>query len=109
MSENVNETLGIKESEEEKTTTAKVMKEEYGAENTLKFFANCVLVIGIISAFICFIMAFSTRNYYGNPEFNFMGIVYAIACLVPSLLTWSVMRVFANISTTLKKINEKLK
>ena len=54
-------------------------------------------------------MAFSTRNYYGRPEFNFMGIVYAIVCLIPSLLTWSVMRVFANISTTLKKINEKLK
>ena len=109
MSENINEVLGIKESDEKKSTTTKVINEEYGAEDTLKFFANCVLLIGIISAFICFIMAFSTRNYYGNPEFNFMGIVYAIACLIPSLLTWSVMRVFANISTTLKKINEKLK
>ncbi len=109
MNENVNEVLGIEESEEKKTTTVKVETEDYSAENTLKFYANCVLLIGVISAFICFIMAFSSRNYYGNPEFNFMGIVYAIACLIPSLLTWSVMRVFANISTTLKKINEKLK
>ena len=109
MSENVNEALGIKESEEKKTPTRKVEKEDYGAEDTLKFFANFSLVIGIISAFICFIFAFSSRNYYGDPEFNFMGVVYGIACLIPALLTWSVMRVFANISTTLKKINEKLK
>lgn len=109
MSENINEALRIKESEEQKTTTAKVEKEDYGAENTLNFFANCALIIGVVSTIICFCMAFSAKNYYGEPEFNIMGIVYAIACLIPTLLTWSVLKVFANISTTLKKINEKLK
>lgn len=109
MEENVNEVLGIKESEDKKAYTEKSENIESGAENTLNSFAVLVLIFGIISSIICLISAFSGRDYYGRPEFNIMGVVYAILSLIPSLLTWSLMRVFVNISLTLKEINKKIK
>lgn len=109
MEENVKETLGLKESEEKKTYKEEPKEIDSSAENTLNSFAVLVLIFGIISSIICLIIAFSGRDYYGRPEFNIMGIVYAVLSLVPSLLTWSVMRVFVNISLTLKEINKKLK
>lgn len=100
MEENVNEVLDINT---ETNTEGKIFTEEdNSAENTLKLYATIVLVIGIIASVIFFFMIFLPI------EFSYMGIFGAISVLIPTILTWSVIKVFVNISLTLKEINKKI-
>lgn len=77
------------------------------AENTLSIIADIVLVLGIIGTVVClFTIVFVGRH---NDEFNPVGFGITLSGLLSVLISWSVMKVLANISLTLKGINKKLK
>lgn len=114
MEENVNELLGIKE--ETQVTTEAPKEESYNndAENTLTVIANIVLVCGIIASLICLFTIVWVRNptYPYSKEYymlNPSGCATTIMILISSLISWSFMKVLANISLTLKDIHKKMK
>lgn len=118
MEENVNEVLGIKE---ESQVTPEVQKEDSqntdssnnSAENTLTVIANVVLVCGILASVICLFTIVWVRNpaytYIDKYMFNPSGFATTIMIVMSSLISWSFMKVLANISLTLKDINKKMK
>lgn len=118
MEENVNEALGITQENpqsqaEKEQTQEKVI--DNSAENTLSTIANIILVLGIISTLICaFTICFVTAlkpgySYVTETTFNPVGFATTIAILLSSLASWSIMKVIANISLTLKEMNHKIK
>lgn len=72
-----------------------------GAEKTLNTFNTTVLVICLIAAFISLVGAFLDEDWL------LAGIGAALA--VVSILTWSVIKVYINISNNLHEINGKMK
>ena len=120
MKEDVNELTGAESKElsleEEAMMAAPVeptaeKKDENKAEKLLSEMADIILVVGIIGTFIClFTLCFVDKSAYSSEkEFNPSGFVTTVMVLLSSLISWSVMRVLANISLTLKDINAKLK
>ena len=99
MEENINQVSGV----EQKTATpqpeVKAQPIDNSAENTLTTIAKIVLVCGIIVTVICLFYSFV------NP----VGFIITIIVLLSSLINWSLMKVLANISITLKEINQKTK
>lgn len=81
--------------------------ESSAAEKTLCKVANIQLWIGLIVAFICFIIVFTDegqRNeYVGVP-----CLIGTFAISITSVAVWALLRVIANISTTLKEIRDKI-
>ncbi len=83
------------------------------AESTIKTVATIILIFGIISSILCFFtLSFQKlpREHYSFTEdtvFNPSGLVIAITVLLTSIATWAIMKVLANISITLKKIDSK--
>lgn len=91
---------------EEKKDEATVKKNR-GAEDTLSIIADIVLVLGIIGTVVSlFTLALEGENH---NEFNPMGFAITFSALLSTLISWSVMKVLANISLTLKGINRKIK
>lgn len=112
MEENVNELLGIKEETQVTTEAPKEESSNNDAENTLTVIANVVLVCGIIASLICLFTIVWVRNpayTYHEYMFNPSGCATTIMILISSLISWSFMKVLANISLTLKDINKKMK
>ena len=118
MEENVNEVLGIN-TETSNINDNKGLPQEKAidnsAENTLSTIANIILVLGIISTLICaFTICFVTTlkpgySYVTETTFNPVGFATTIAILLSSLASWSIMKVIANISLTIKEMNKKIK
>lgn len=111
MEENVNEVLGVAENSAPET---KVQEVDNSAENTLIFIAKLVLFCGIVASFICLItLTFidTSGPYSSIPriEFNPTGFATTITILLSSLISWSLLKVLANISLTLKDIRNKMK
>lgn len=79
-----------------------VENETYGAENTLNTMATIILVIGLLSAFVLIFLIFGGVL----PPIAFL---YDIILVLTVLASWAILRCFANISVTLKKINAKIK
>ena len=77
-------------------------KNDTSAERVLTAVATIVLICGIIATIIGLIAFFDNVH---NPES--LGI--SIAFLIGTLISWSVMKVIANISINLKEINKKIK
>lgn len=69
------------------------------AENSLLFISVCFLIIGIIAGIFLFV-AWLMESY--------IFIVSAISVIIGSVTTWAALKVFANISKTLKEINHRL-
>ena len=100
----------VKEAQEA-TTTPKEM--DLSAEKTLNGIAVFTLIVGIIATLVCLF----TICWIQNPEYTYVtdlifnptGFATTIAILIGSLATWALLRVIANISTTLKTINNKIK
>ena len=91
---------------EEKKQETTVNKNS-SAENTLSIIADIVLVLGIFGTIVClFTIVFEGRDH---DEFNPVGFGITFSGLLSVLISWSVMKVLANISLTLKGINRKLK
>lgn len=114
MEENINEVLGVATqtitSEETKTEENTV---DNSAENTLTTIATIVLVCGIIASVICLFTIVWIKDprytYHTEYMFNSSGFVTTIMVLFSSLISWSFMKVLANISITLKEMNRKIK
>lgn len=116
MEENVNEVLGIKEEAQVKPAQNDVTHEASsndGAEKTLNSIASIILVCGIIASIICLFTIVWVRDpqyvYTKHVMFNPSGFATTIMILMSSLISWSFMRVLANISLTLKDIKKKMK
>lgn len=101
VNEHVNETKKVETRVRQRPMTEST-KTSTGAETTLSAFAIIVLILGVIVAAIVF-FAFLT-----DSRFFFAAFFVPPIIVVYSLLIWSVMKVFANISLTLKEINSKL-
>lgn len=76
-----------------------------GDEGFLTGLAWCILVIGIVASIVC--LATLAVNPYG--DFVLWGFLVAIGVLVSSLICFALMKVIANISTTLKQIQNREK
>lgn len=85
----------------------------YSAENTLESIATFILVAGIIATLICAFSIVVIRNpeyvYIDSYIFNTEGFVITVAVFLSTLTSWASMKVFANISRSLKEINSKIK
>lgn len=91
------------------TSAQEKNEEDDSAENILKVLATIVLAGGI---FISCIMMFTIAvieiegPYHKEYEFSYTGFVLTIGALLSTLIAWSVMKVLANISLTLKDIKK---
>lgn len=75
--------------------------------NTLRIIATIVLVVGIISSFILLVIGASLTTISG--VWDGMGTILAIIpVLLGSIVTWALLRVFANLSTDVATIKERL-
>lgn len=116
MEENVNDVLGVTTQESQTPQNAESTKEvtiDNSAENTLSTIATIILICGIIATIVCFFyLTFYRVTSYGSirhDEFNPAGFGTTVEVLAGTLISWACLRVFANISKTLKEINSKLK
>lgn len=81
-----------------------------GPEKTLNIIANVTLVCGIIGALILFFTNTLIFDRLGNLDsFGPAGLVIAFGVLSTSLITWSVLRTFSDISTNIRQVNAKIK
>ena len=97
---------------EETTSTASARQESENnnhiAEKTLLKAASAVLVIGIIVAVLGLLMGIS--EILNGNSFSIVLILCGVSVvLILSLLIYSGIKVFADMSVTLKEINAKLK
>lgn len=69
------------------------------AENVLFGLANIILICGIIATIVSCLAVFDNLDLFLLPP----------SILIGTLITWSTMKVFANISITLKEIKDKMK
>ena len=119
MEENVNAALGLEpfatpeypvESQNTPETQSGI-----SAEKILINIANIILILGIIGTIIClFTLCFIEApkpgyTYRTEMTFNPAGFATTIMVLFSTIISWSVMKVLANISLTLKKIEDKMK
>lgn len=85
------------------------------AEDTLKSIADIILICGIIATVLCgFNLIYIEQvkdgySYTTEKVFSPYGFVTTVAILLSSLVSWSIMRVLAVISLTLKDMNRKIK
>lgn len=77
------------------------------AEKTLEMAASAVLVLGISVAVLCLI--FGISEILNGDSFSMVLILCGVSVLILSLLIYSGIKVFADMSVTLKEINAKLK
>ncbi len=90
----------------ESTETSEVKELNLFAEKTLKVIANIVLILGIISTLVCLFSIVVVDNEY-TYEFNPLGFATTIGILLGALIIWASLRVFSDISISLKEINSK--
>ena len=119
--ENVNEVLGIDESspkvETESNSVAGNDTPNNAAENTLTAIATLVLWLGIIGTIFCLFTLTTikvvdpsyTYSLHFETVFNPGGLAISVGVFISTLISWSLLKVVANISMTLKEINSKLK
>ncbi len=84
-------------------TTSDSSIENIRAENALNNTAMVELVCGIIISFILFCAGFAIDG------FLVYGLCLGVVILIMSIVNWSIMKVLANISISLKEINRKVK
>lgn len=77
--------------------------DKWTPEDTLKTVAGGLLLLGVSTALVC---AFTICTDHGR--FNEGGFITTVSLLLGSVVTWSLLRVVAEISTTLKEIKKKL-
>lgn len=105
---------GDSSSSNENKETAKPVEEkpdDNSAEETLKTIATITLVVGIIASLILFFTVCWVENpmsYSHKMMFNPIGFGTMVMVLVSSVISWATLKVFANISMTLKDIKNKM-
>ena len=98
-----NEKLETSLSEETKAKPAT----DVTAENVFSVLANIILICGIIATIVSCLVIFDQIFDSGFDMFELYLLPASI--LIGTLITWSTMKVFANISITLKEIKDKMK
>lgn len=73
------------------------------AENTLSFFAIITLIVGVVAGLALAALAADAHK----PE-SYLFVFAALCAFLSSLMTWASIKVFVNISKTLKEINYRL-
>lgn len=113
MEENLNQASGIEQQTATPQPEVKEQPIDNSAESTLTTIAVVILIFGIIATLICaFTLMFvqdPEYHYIDSKVFNPAGFATTIEVLAGTLITWASLRVFANISITLKEINKKIK
>lgn len=117
MEENVNELLGIKEETQVNPQIPKAESEHNSAEKILTIVSYIVLACGCLATFICLcnivwveeIVLDSYYSHHTEVHFNPTGFATTVMVLLSTLISWSFMKVIANISLTLKDIKKKMK
>lgn len=87
---------------EENDNEPKTKSISNGAENTLKTIAGIILTIGILSLFVGIIIVLV-------EELPIITLLSIVKFFLTTLISWAIMRCFADISTTLKDIKAKMK
>lgn len=82
------------------TVTTPVNNVDNDAENTLLFIAKATLIIGIIASIIFIFVSLVDREI--------VEVAAAIVVFVYSVVIWATLKVFANISKTLKEIKNRM-
>lgn len=109
--ENVKEVIEAEETptpnKENKTETKAVSQpQDNGAEKTLRGIATFIMwmgiIVGIFGTIPCTFLALA-----GNPVGIFIPILIGI--FFSALIAWALLKVVADISSTLKEINSKIK
>lgn len=77
-----------------------------GAEKTLIMLAKITLICGILVTIVFIVLFLSEID---DPDESIVFLICAISILFGTLISWSTMRIFANISITLKEILNKIK
>ncbi|UKK49981.1 hypothetical protein L6472_07975 [Prevotella sp. E13-17] len=99
----------IKEESKSQEQTAQEI-DNNSAENTLITIATITLVIGIIAAVVMLFTVCFVPKYgdHGRTVFNPTGFGMTCGVVISTLISWAALKVFANISITLKQIKAKL-
>lgn len=74
-----------------------------GVEGFLNIMAYITLSVGVIAFIVLLASSIDTIRYY--TEFSFLTFGYGVCVLISSLVVFAVLRVFRNISLTLKSID----
>jgi len=74
-------------------------------EKILETFANVILIIGIIAGVILFCVGIWSVIDFG--EYGLLFVLGAVLVVLISAVQWAFVRVFVNISNSLKDINRK--
>ena len=86
---------------------------DYSAESTLETIATIFLLTGIIATLICAFSMIIVRDpdftYIERYTFSPEGFIITLTILLSTLASWASMKVFANISRSLKEIKNKIK
>lgn len=87
-----------------------------GPEYTLRTIANIMFALGILVTIFCiFTIVFVEKpeylgySYETTREFSWEGAVITAVIFFSSLANWAMIRVFTNMSLTLKDICNKIK
>lgn len=73
------------------------------AESTLSFFAVVTMVVAIIAGLAMFVVAADAPK--GESTMLF---VFGVSLIIGGLISWATLKVFVNISKTLKEINFRI-
>lgn len=96
----------------ETTEGSKDVRIDLSAENTLKTIAVVILVIGIIATLVLLVTIVwvdsGRYSYSTDIVFNPAGFATTLAVFLSTLISWASLRVLADISINLKKINSKV-
>ena len=126
--ENINEILGIEETTSASPKNQSIFdnvsetetdnhNQSNAAENALNITATIVLWAGIIGTIFCLFTLTTSKvvdptyhySIHYDTIFNPAGLAISIGVFVSTLTMWAMLKVIANISTTLKEINSKIK
>lgn len=77
------------------------------AEIVLNIIAKVTLILGTIAAIILFFVGVDKYSDYERIGITLM--IWSVALLISSVITWAVLKVLCNISNNLQEINKKLK
>jgi hypothetical protein len=111
MEKDVNEFLGVKETEEKEATIEFV--NSYTHEKTLRTIAIVVLIVGIIATLTMFFtVTFPEKlkdgySYTTERSFSLTGFLITIFTCLSSITTWAILNVLSNISINLFKIKDQ--
>lgn len=76
------------------------------AEIVLNIIAKATLILGTIAAIILFFVGFDKYSDYG---IGITLMIWSVAILISTVVTWAVLKVLCNISNNLQEINKKMK